>query len=233
MARGDRFLFISDLQIPFEAPKALEVCRKVQRHYGIPKEHVYCVGDEVDCYHASRYPKSPDIDLTPTQELALARDRLKAWYAAFPVMQLATSNHGKRWYDRAAEAGIPKALLPDYNAIWQAPTGWRWAKYWRICAKRPMAVFHGLGYGAQAALNQSALDYGMATVFGHHHSAAGIKHLATRTQRLWAMNSGCLINIKSVAFGYEEDNRLKPVLSLGVAVDGGLTPILVPYEAFL
>jgi hypothetical protein len=233
LPRGDRFLVIGDPQIPFEASNALPFCLWVQKEFKIPRENVLCVGDEFDCYHGSSYPKSPDIDLTARQEIVKAREHALAWYKAFPKMLLADSNHGARWHLRAKQAGIPSEIVRDYRAIWEAPEGWRWATYWPVMTKHRFAVFHGLGYGAKRALEQSALDYGMNTVFGHHHSDGGCIHrIVTRTQNLWSMNAGCLIDVDSFAFDYEHHNRKKPSLGVSVVVDSGLTPIWVPYEAF-
>ena len=107
----ENYLIISDLQIPFHEPKALEFCLYLVKHYKINKEHVICVGDEVDQYFGSKYPLSPDAPLSPIEELKSSIEELKRWYDAFPVMRLCISNHGIRWMKKASESGIPSRLL--------------------------------------------------------------------------------------------------------------------------
>src|SRR5262249_13709221 len=53
-------LWISDLQLPFTDPRALAFCQQVRKDYNVPITNIGCVGDELDLYWASRYPKSPD-----------------------------------------------------------------------------------------------------------------------------------------------------------------------------
>uniref|UniRef100_UPI00200BE0C5 hypothetical protein n=1 Tax=Escherichia coli TaxID=562 RepID=UPI00200BE0C5 len=89
----------------------------VAREFKIPKQAVFNVGDEVDAYFGGMWEKDPDAHHTPTSELEAARRRLAKWYAAFPDMKLAISNHGQRWARKAAHAGIPSSLLKTYREI--------------------------------------------------------------------------------------------------------------------
>lgn len=232
MSKQDRYLFISDLQIPFEAAKALEVCKRVQKHFKIPSAHIYNVGDELDQYHASSHPKSPDAKLTATDELKVSREKLKAWYAAFPEMKLAVSNHGIRWLKKASHAEIPSELLRCYREVIEAPKGWRWQDSWTIKTDRPIRMVHGIGYGGASGHRTAAMDAGQNTVIGHLHSHAGVAHVNMGSRQFWGMNVGSLIEPDAFAFEYGKWNRFKPWIGLGVVVDSGRTPILIPYEAF-
>jgi hypothetical protein len=235
MSKGqasDRFLFISDLQIPFEAANALAFCLAVQREFKVPSENVYNVGDEVDQYFGSAYQKDPNGWHTPRSELAASREKLLRWYRAFPEMKLAISNHGLRWAKKAFDAEIPSEMLRPYQDIIHAPPGWKWRDAWDIKTKYPIRMIHGMGYNGQAAHRQAALDFGMNIVIGHLHSHAGVALIRTQGQRIWGMNVGCLIDDEAYAFAYNKHQRQRPILGCGVVVDGGLTPIFVPYERF-
>ena len=224
-------LFISDLQIPFEAPGALRFVQAVAREFKIPKGAVFNVGDEVDSYFGGMWEKDPDASHTPNSELEAARRRLAKWYAAFPEMKLAVSNHGQRWARKAAHAGIPSSLLKTYREILGAPAGWQWREHWQISmARAKVHLFHGCGYGGAHAYRQAAIDKGVNVVFGHLHANAGIAHVVTENKKRWGMNVGCLIDTKAYAFAYGKTAKFKPWLGVGVVVDGGLTPILIPYE---
>lgn len=231
---GDRFLFISDLQIPFEAEHALAFCRDVQREFKIPSENIYNVGDELDLYHGSLHKKDPDANLTPGQELLLSKKKLKEWYKAFPEMKLAISNHGLRWLRKAFDADIPSQVLRSYRDLIDAPRGWSWKERWVIDGGRTkMLMIHGMGYSGQAGHRNAAIDSGMNTIIGHLHSNAGISYINTEDRRIYGMNVGSLIDINAFAFKYGKYSRNKPVLTVGVVLDGGLTPILIPYERHL
>lgn len=229
----DCYLFISDLQIPFNADKALPFCKAVQREFSIPSDNIFCVGDETDNYWGSSYPKDPDARHTANQELNAAIRILRKWYAAFPQMKLAISNHGIRWVKKAVQAEIPSQLLKSYREMIQAPDGWIWKERWHIKSRHPMLLIHGMGYNGQNGHRFAAIDNGISTVIGHLHSHAGIVHLRSQTGRkIWAMNTGCLIDTEAYAFQYGKYARQHPVLGVGVVIDGGLTPIFLPYERF-
>lgn len=230
---SDRYLVISDLQIPFEASQALRFCQSVVKEFKIPKTNICCVGDEVDQYFGSLYKKSADGLYTATQELKESTERLKAWYREYPEMKLCTSNHGMRWARKASEAEIPSQMIRAYQEIIAAPKGWQWRDSWVIRGKhRAFKMIHGLGYSGMYAYRQAPLDMGMNTVFGHLHSNAGIAHINTAGQKLWGMNVGSLIDTEAYAFAYNRDHRIKPWLGVGIILDGGLTPQLIPYERF-
>lgn len=224
-------MFISDLQIPFEAEHALKFCLQTKRELRIPDDNIYCVGDEVDQVMGSLYKKDIDGSYTANQEIAESKRRLREWYRTFPQMKLATSNHGMRWARKAFEAEIPSQMLRSYQDMLEAPKGWVWKDAWQINAKhRRIKMIHGVGYGGMYAFRHAPMDHGQCVVFGHLHANAGISHIETASQSIWGMNTGCLIDTHAYAFNYGKDNRFKPWLGLGVVIDGGRTPVLIPYE---
>lgn len=232
MSNG-RYLFISDLQIPFEAPLALKFCKAVQKEFQIPNENIYNVGDEVDLYFGSLHKKDPDAPITANQEFEIARKKLKEWYRAFPQMKIATSNHGMRWLRKAFEADIPSQVLKGYREMLDAPQGWVWKDRWNIDAgKAKIAMIHGLGYSGMNAHRQAAMDLGCNVVHGHLHSNGGIAYINTDGRQIWGMNVGCLIDEAAFAFKYGKWNRNKPVLGVGVVLDYGISPHFIPYESF-
>lgn len=227
----DRALFVSDLQIPFEARDALSFVQKVAKEFRIPKDAMFCVGDEVDQYWGGMWEKDPDASHTATSELQESRRRLQEWYKAFPQMKLATSNHGNRWARKATNAGIPSQFLKAYHDLLEAPKGWVWKDHWLIrMGRAPVHMFHGVGYSGATAYRQAAIDKGLNVVFGHLHSNAGIAHIVTDNGKRWGMNVGALIEPSAYAFHYGRDSKFKPWLGCGIVIDGGLTPILIPYE---
>lgn len=232
-ARKDRYLFISDLQIPFQALRALKFVLAIQREFAVPNENIYNVGDEVDQYFGSRFVKDPDSYYTPNSEIKATVDAVKEWGAALPKMKIAISNHGVRWAKKAFEAEIPSQMIRPYQELLGAPKGWVWQPEWIIEGSRKrFRMIHGMGYSGMNGHRTAALDAGMSTIIGHLHSHSGISYIKTSGQFIWGMNVGSLIDETAFAFNYGKDSRFKSVLTIGVVVDGGLTPILIPYERF-
>ncbi len=182
------------------------------------------------------YDKGADYEMTPKQELTAAKEILKEWYATFPRMKLAISNHGLRWVRKAAAAEIPTQLIQDYRKIIEAPEGWQWRDEWRFATKQPFRMIHGMGYSGRNGARNAAIDAGMSTVIGHLHSFAGIDYINTgqnmdpEAPPMWAFNTGCLIDPVSFAFSYGKYNRQKPCLGAGIIFNEGSTPLWIPYK---
>lgn len=228
---GNNYLVASDLQIPFEAEKALEFCKYIKRHFKVANDHCLCVGDEIDGYFGSVFGKSPDMKHSALTELDTMREKLRKWYHAFPEMKLATSNHGMRWVKKAMEAEIPSQLLRRYEEILQAPEGWKWKDQWFFNDKHPFRMIHGMGYSGANGAKNAALDANISTVIGHLHSFAGVQYFKMMDgKRIWAANSGCLIDVESLAFHYGKYNRYQPTLGAMVILNNGSTPCFIPYE---
>lgn len=227
----DRFLVISDLQIPFQHPKAFEFCRYVKRHFGVLDDGCLCVGDELDEYFGSLFDKDPDADHTPREEIQESIAELHRWYVEFPRMKLAYSNHGMRWLKKAKKAGIPSMLMRDYAEIIQAPAGWRWQDRWMIEGDRQNFIMcHGMEYGGMYAARNATLAEGESIVFGHLHSFASVAHVKTKSRDTWGMCVGSLIDNDAYAFHYGKYMRWRPTNGVGVILDGGKIPIWLPVE---
>lgn len=223
-------LVISDLQIPFEHSKALKFCTYLKKSYNVPDENVLCVGDETDQYHASDYPKDPNAELSAYNEFEITRERLRQWAEVFPLMKIAISNHGMRWLKKATNAQIPSQVLKSYQDIFKTPEGWQWKEEWRFYSlPHPFRMIHGMGYSGINGHRNAALDAQISTIIGHLHSHAAVSWIETAGgARMWAVNTGCLINIQAFAFQYEKYNRIRPQLGATIILDGGKFPIFHP-----
>lgn len=227
--KSENYLVISDLQIPFEAERALQFCLEIKRDFNISNENILNVGDEVDEYFGSLFDRDPDADLSAIQEIKQSREKIRKWGNAFPHMRIAESNHGMRWAKKAFKAGIPSIMLRKYQEIIEAPEGWQWKREWIIKAKHPFLMMHGMGYSGMYAHRQMAVNNGISTVHGHLHANAGVAHIKTVGIQIWGMNTGCLIDPEAFAFQYGKDSKFKPSVGVGVVLDNGRTPIWLPY----
>lgn len=232
MARkSENYLIISDLQIPFELPTALQFAVQIKKEYNIPSGNVYCVGDELDMNWAGLYKKDPDAIYTPYSELSASIAKLRDWYRAFPEMKLAESNHGMRALRLAFESGIPSQLIVRYRDMIKAPSGWEWQKHWYVEAKHPFIVEHGdkNGYGSAYPHLRAAQLNGCSTVLGHYHTIAGVEYFETSGMKIWGAATASLIDQNAYTFKYQLNNVRRPKLGLTVVVDSGAYAVWIPH----
>ena len=67
---------------------------------------------------------------------------------------------------------------------------------------------------------------GMSAVQGHYHTKFLISYWANPDNLFFAMNVGCLINQKSLAFAYAKNFRTRFIIGSGIIIDG--IPRLLP-----
>ena len=222
MVKKETVLVISDLQIPFQHKDAFKFLEAAKEKYKPTK--IVCIGDEVDFHAISDYDHDPD-GLSAGDELKKAIKTLKQLYALFPEVMSCVSNHTSRPMRRAFKYGIPQAFLKSYKEFLEAPDGWAWEDKWLIDGIR---YEHGdsLRGGMTTVLNNACVQNQRSTVFGHFHTGAGIKYVASPEALQFSFNVGCLINRHSYAFKYAATAKNKPVLGIGI-VDKGV-PTFVP-----
>lgn len=215
-----KVLVIPDLQIPFQHSYSLTFLKQVRDWF--KPDQVVCVGDEADACALSNYPKDPD-GMSAGDELRKTRRAFKPFFKEFPNVKVCNSNHQQRLYKRAFEAGIPRELIVGYGTYLNAPKGWKWEDHWAIDAVR---YEHGdRASGATAGTKLIDANH-RSTVYGHHHSDAGLGFVRKDNKTLFWMNVGCLIDETSYAMSYTRMHRTKPILSCGVVEDG--VPRLIP-----
>lgn len=226
----DRYLVISDLQMPFEHEKALQFCTYLRKHFSIPLENIYNVGDETDQYWGSMWKKDINAHHTALSEIQETKDLMRPWFEEFPIMHLCESNHGMRWKRKALESDIPAILMRRYEEVLGCPSSWVWMKHWKVYTKRPFLVEHGDDWGGQHPHVAAALHNGMSTIMGHHHSLAGIEFIKTNGLDIWGCVSGSLIDFKKYAFNYARQYKKKPQIGAAVILNDGALPIWIPLE---
>jgi hypothetical protein len=229
--KQDNYLIIPDLHFPFEHPLALSFCKSVQKDFNIPEENVYSLGDLEDNYNFGRWPKDPDRKHTAVQELEAVRKTIRKWAYAFPLLHVCESNHGVRLYKKAFDAELPSQIIRSIEEVFEYPKDWKIKEHFVVFAsKHTFALQHGDNYSGPMGHRQAAIDNGMSTIIGHLHSNAGVNFIETKHQRIFAVNSGCLIDPSAYAFAYGKHSRGKPCLGVTVVLDGGRFPIWVPLE---
>jgi hypothetical protein len=222
----NNFLMIGDVHLPYENPHALRFLKELKKDFEIPDANIYSVGDIMDLYGFSRWPKSPDAKHTINQELELVREKIRKWSIAFPEMKIAESNHDQRVMRKALGADLPSQVIKGIEEIFEFPKGWEIRDQFIVMANRvEFLVCHGEEF--PCAL-QAAIHYGVNVVQGHHHQKSGIQHARSRMQQLWGMETGCLVDRSSFAFEYGSKSKRKPINSSGLILNG--IPHIIPLD---
>ena len=208
----ERVLVIPDLQAPFHHQDAIPFLKAIEKETRPTK--IVCIGDSIDAYALGGYVKKPEA-MDASSEMDEALKFLSQLYKAFPKVVEVDSNHNRRVFRRAFEAGIPKRFLKSYGEFLNSP--WEYVEDIEIDG---ILYEHGENVSGVTPHRMAALNNMKSTVIGHHHSTAGIQYIATKERMIFGMNVGCLIDLESYAFEYNKDYRLKPTLAAGVVVEG-------------
>lgn len=216
-------LVIPDVQIPFEHPDTIPFLKAVEKL--TKPDKIIQIGDLIDSHAISDYASDPD-GMSAGDELELAKKNLKAFYKAFPKVDVIVGNHDLRLYRLAYKVGIPKSCLRPLDEILEFPKNWKLHEEITIDG----VIYehgHNLGSGMGATAFKKAVDANMnSTVYGHFHSMAGVRWFANKKHLCFAMNVGCLMDTKSYAAAYGKSFTSKPILCCGVIQNG--IPIIIP-----
>ncbi len=215
-------LAIPDIHFPAHHPDTFEFLKAVKTKYR-PLE-IVCLGDEIDAAALGEWDKDPDAP-GAGEELFQAIQYLKKLYSVFPKVKVCISNHTDRIYRRAFKAGLPKRLMRSYQEILEAPKDWEWREYWEIDGVR---YEHGEGFSGQQGALKAATQNMQPTVIGHLHSHAGIQYYANEKYLIWGFNAGCLIDRKHSAFNYGKNIKAKPIIGVGIIING--IPQFIPMK---
>ena len=213
-------LVISDPHFPFEAKDFDLQMQLAKREY--QPDIVVCLGDIVDQHGLGHW--TPDSDsMGNNEELEAARDAVKRLAAHFPDMLVCYGNHDLRFVKKIKSLGIPSCFAKDLREVIGAPAGWKFDMAFSI---DNVTYFHGDGFSGEVAASTAADKYRSSIVMGHVHAFAGIVYKQGPMERVWAMNCGCMIDPKALAFAYGKNYPNKPVIGFGVIING--VPHFVP-----
>ena len=213
-------LVVGDLHEPVCHPGYLDFCHDLYRQWRC-KEVVF-IGDLADWHAVSFHAKHPDCP-GPDDEYKVALEGIKKWKGVFPKAKVCIGNHDERLIRLAESTGIPSKFLRSYADIWETPK-WDWQYEYTI---DDVYYFHGVNNGGTHPAFNAAKKMLMSVVMGHNHTASGVKWLANPRTRIFAMDTGCGIDVKAYQFAYGRHARQKPVLSAGVVLDG------IPYHEIM
>lgn len=218
---NQRILLISDMHIPYNHKDTLPFLAYLKAKYRPTR--VISLGDELDGNSLSYHEKSPELP-SAMDELSLSLPTVAELHKLFPEMDLLDSNHGSLVYRKAKTHGIPKHYIKSYNDILGVGDGWKW--HFDLMITLPDGNKCYLHHGKSARCLQLAEKMGCCAVEGHYHNSFSIEYYGTPFALRWAMQVGCLIDFKSLAFSYANVNIKRPVIGTGLIIDS--QPVLAP-----
>jgi hypothetical protein len=222
VGKNCRVLVISDLHAPYYHKDTIPFLKAIKKH--LNPDRVILTGDEIDGHCISFHDSDPDLPFSPSSELEKSIEHLKPIYELFPKADILESNHGSLVYRRGKHGGLPRSVFRDYREILNAPRGWQWHHDLIITLSNGnQCYFH---HGKSTNGINVALSEGMNVVQGHHHSLYEIRYVNTSRGMLWSVITGCMIDDKSLAFGYNKLQTKRPVIGCTIILDG--YPHLLP-----
>ena len=213
-------LIISDTHIPYHHKDLLPFLKAIKKKY--KPDRVVHIGDEVDKHAMSMHDSDPDLP-SAGDELKQSLPIIKELENLFPDMDILDSNHGSLVYRRALKHGIPKAYLRHYNEFLEVGKGWKWHDDLTLDTPGGPVYFC---HGKVADVLKLAQSMGMSCVQGHYHSSYSIKYYGNSLGLYFGLQVGCLIDKDSLAFRYNKTQRARPIIGLGMIIDG--LPKLIP-----
>ena len=205
-------LTISDFHAPFGSPNAIDFLSDLKKEYRPDK--IVCLGDEIDQHSLSDWVHSPE-GMSPKDEYEAAIKQLKPLYKLFPNVQVVESNHGRRPFRKAFNAGLPRVYMKAYREFMQAPSGWSWCEYLNI---ENVLYIHGDGFSSKDGAIRAATGHRKSVCLGHIHAWGGVTYIANNSSQIFAANAGCLIDYGAYAFEYSKHQVAKPTIGTCVVL---------------
>jgi hypothetical protein len=216
---NSRILFISDMHIPYHHPNTLSFLQSLKDRYNPTR--VICLGDELDKHALSFHDSDPDL-MSAGDELTASLPIIAELKEMFPKMDIIDSNHGSMIYRKAKHHGLPRRYIRSYNEVLGVDEGWVWHNDLTITLPDGQQVYIHHGKSSDAIKTSQAMS--MSHVCGHFHESFGVKYWANPNGLFWAMNGGCLIDDKGLAYAYNNTNLKRPIIGTCLLIDG--VPIL-------
>ena len=207
-------LNISDLHAPYNHKDAIDFLAHLKDKY--KPTRVILLGDEADMHALSYHEKDPSLH-SASHELEAAKKVIAKLYKLFPEADILESNHGSLVWRKAKTHGIPRQYIKSYNEVLGVGEGWKWHPDMMVILPSGEKVYYHHGKSADAI--KVSQQYGCSYVCGHYHESFGIKYWSTPTGLHFAVNSGCLVDRKSLAFAYANNNMKRPIIGTSLIVD--------------
>jgi len=176
----EQYLIIPDIHCPFHDLKYTAAITRLLKHLKTSGNLAGLVqlGDFVDFWQVSSYPKDPGRRETILEDLECYLDVAHQWAAVLPqgaVYHQLEGNHEHRLSKFIASHAAPihqlVTSIPAFLARnWKAKARLKWHDYknWKSCKLGDCYLMHGFYYNQHVAASH-LLKYKRSTIFGHTH----------------------------------------------------------------
>lgn len=209
-------LFIPDLHAPFIKEGVLDFCIDAQNKYNCGT--VIFAGDIVDG-HAWSYHEHDVDGMSVGDELEAAKNQLKPWFKAFPKAISLMGNHDLLIQRKARTAGLSKHFIKGFGDVIDAPKTWNF-KLEHI--QDNVLYKHGNVGDAFIVAKKSRIS----TCQGHFHAKTFVQWSVSEKDAIFGLQVGWGADRNAYAFDYGKPFSDKPIVSLGLILDKGKTPIV-------
>lgn len=211
------------MHFPYHHKDSIEFLSKIKEYF--KPDRVVNMGDLMDMYSVSSYPKDMNHPDSWSDELKKARKNIKDLAEIFPEQVVLDSNHDSRAYRKSRAAGVPREFLVPYLEVIGAPEGWKIQRELRITiddSRAKWLMAHTLAGGSLRAAQAA----GCSVALGHSHTMFGAQAAKVGKKTLWAVDTGCMISDKGSPYKYNKTNVAKPIQGCIMLIEG--TPMLLP-----
>jgi predicted phosphodiesterase len=215
-----RILVISDMHLPYQHKDSIKFLKEIKKEFRPDK--IVNIGDLLDFHAISMHDSNPDL-YSAGMELDKAKEYIKVLENIFPEVIEVDSNHSSLVYRRALKYGMSKQFLKPYGEF-LGTRKWKWIDDLTLTMSNGQRCF--FTHGRSADVLKVSQTMGMNCVQGHYHTKFLISYWANPDNLFFAMNVGCLINQKSMAFSYAKNFKTRFILGCGIILNG--IPRLLP-----
>jgi hypothetical protein len=209
-------LFLPDLHAPFIKQGVLEFCLEQQDKYKCGT--VIFAGDIIDGHAWSYHEK--DVDgMSVGAELSAAKIQLEEWFRAFPKAISLMGNHDLLIQRKAKTIGLSQQFIKGFGDVLAAPKTWEF---------KLEHTFHNVLYkhGSVGDAFKVAKESRISTCQGHFHSKTFVQWSVSEKDSIFGLQVGWGADRHEYAFDYGKSFTSKPIISCGLVLDKGTTPIV-------
>lgn len=212
----DNVIFIADLHAPHILKGYLKWCKELQNRYDCGT--VIFSGDIVDGGAWNYHEKNPDSPGVK-DELYAAKKQLKDVYKMFPEAVCLLGNHDLLISRKAKTIGLSQHFIRNLHDILEAPKEWKFVHQY----KKDNVIYK---HGAYGDAFKAATESRISTCQGHFHAKSFVQWSVSEKDAIFGLQVGAGFDRDQMAFDYAKPFHKKPIISCGLILDKGLTPIV-------
>jgi len=200
-------LAIPDVHVPYHDKKAWALMLRVVK--AVKPDHVVIMGDFMDCYSVSSFPRNPArVSHLKAEFDASNRELDKLTELVDGRVTYLEGNHERRIARYVEQKACElHGMVSLWDGLFVADRGWRWVPYREHVIMGKLAFAHDIGHSGPRAVQQSLDAMGHNLVIGHTHRA-GIAYGGTvKGEHRVAMSCGWLGDVTKVDYMHRARTR--------------------------